>query len=245
MKDQQVDTVVPGDKWAFDESVTDAFDDMFARSIPGYEAMRAAVFSLGARFVQLNTDIVDLGAARGGALAPFVDKFGAHNRFHGVEVSSPMASSFRERFAGFIKTRVVHLHEADLRTFFPPVAASLTLAVMTLQFTPIEYRHAIMQHVFDTTLPGGAFILAEKVLGRDDATNRMLVETHHALKRANGYSDDAIERKRLALEGVLVPVTAAWNEELLERAGFAHVDCFWRSLNFAAWIAIKAGGARR
>ena len=42
-----------------------------------------------------------------------------------------------------------------------------------------------------------------------------------------------------SLEGVLVPVTASWNEELLAKAGFKQIDCFWRWMNFAGWIAIK------
>jgi tRNA (cmo5U34)-methyltransferase len=43
----------------------------------------------------------------------------------------------------------------------------------------------------------------------------------------------------LALEGVLVPVTAAWNEQLLKGAGFSQVECFWRWMNFAGWVAVK------
>ena len=36
-----------------------------------------------------------------------------------------------------------------------------------------------------------------------------------------------------------MPVTAAWNEELLRTAGFGVVECFWRYLNFAAWVAVR------
>ena len=43
----------------------------------------------------------------------------------------------------------------------------------------------------------------------------------------------------VALEGVLVPQTAAQNEALLDEAGFSQVDCFWRWMNFAGWIAIR------
>ena len=43
----------------------------------------------------------------------------------------------------------------------------------------------------------------------------------------------------VTLEGVLVPVTARWNEELLHEEGFRSVDCFWRHLNFAGWVAVK------
>ena len=55
----------------------------------------------------------------------------------------------------------------------------------------------------------------------------------------SGYNQESIERKRLSLEGVLVPVTAGWNEDILHSAGFLHIDCFWRWMNFAGWMAIK------
>jgi len=53
------------------------------------------------------------------------------------------------------------------------------------------------------------------------------------------YTTEQIERKRLALEGVLVPVTARWNEDLLRDAGFRQVECFWRWLNFAGWVGVR------
>ena len=67
----------------------------------------------------------------------------------------------------------------------------------------------------------------------------VLTRAHGDLKRTNGYSQEEVNRKRLSLEGVLVPVTAHWNEDLLRRAGFRDVECIWRCLNFAAWLAIK------
>ena len=56
----------------------------------------------------------------------------------------------------------------------------------------------------------------------------------------NGYSMNEVERKKLALEGVLVPLTAQINEQFLHNAGFVQVDAFWRNLNFCAWIAVKS-----
>ena len=46
----------------------------------------------------------------------------------------------------------------------------------------------------------------------------------------------AIDRKRISLEGVLVPVTAARNGDFLRDRD---VERFWRCLNLAAWFAIK------
>jgi len=228
-----------GKKWTFDEDVTNNFDQMLSRSIPSYDEMRRLCFEVGCKFVKPQTAIVDLGCSRGEALAPFVAKFGAFNQYVGVEVSPPMLAAARERFAGLISCGVAHVQELDLRTTYPPFLASLTLCVLTLQFTPIEHRQRIVRSLFNSTLPGGAAILVEKVMGSCCETNDLLNSLYWQVKEANGYSKDDVERKRLALEGVLVPVTAQWNEDLLTSAGFSYVECFWRTLNFAGWVAIK------
>lgn len=235
----QVDQTMPDGKWEFDKGVTDVFDDMLSRSIPQYEVMRKACFDLASAYVKPNTDIVDLGCSRGEAMAMLVDRFGAHNRFVGVEVSDPMLEAARERFEGLTRCGVMKLSRLDLRREYPAVRASMTLCVLTLQFTPIEYRHQILRRIYEHTNPGGAMILVEKVLGAEAETDELMVRTYLQMKQANGYSQDQIDRKRMALEGVLVPVTAKWNEDMLQAAGFSKVECFWRWMNFAGWLAVK------
>lgn len=234
-----VDRVKPGAAWDFNDEVTDAFDDMLRRSIPQYDVMRQLVFDLAVPFVKNKTAVIDLGCSRGEALAPFVDKFGIQIQAVGVEVSQPMLLAARTRFDGYIKAGCVVIQERDLRESFPNFNASVILSVLTLQFTPIEYRNRILRRAYDHLLPGGAFILVEKVSGAAAATDELLIKHYHALKESNGYGKDDIERKRLALEGVLVPLTATENHHRLKDAGFNSVECFWRYLNFAGWIALK------
>lgn len=229
----------PEGKWAFDGEVTACFDDMLARSIPQYDVMRETVARIALRHARPDTAIVDLGCSRGEALAPLVGALAGRNRFIGVEVSEPMLAAARERFADHIRFGAVEILALDLRSAFPECRASVVMSVLTLQFTPIEYRLEIVGRVFDALEPGGAFILVEKVLGSGPALNRLFVEEYLALKERNGYSREEIDRKRFSLEGVLVPVTAAWNEDMLRGCGFRAVDCFWRHLNFAGWIAVK------
>lgn len=235
----KTDHTLPLGKWTFDSDVTDVFDDMLRRSIPQYDVMRKAVFDVGRRFVQPLTEIVDLGCSRGEALAPYVELFGGQNRYVGVDVSEPMLTVARERFKALIDAGLVKILSLDLRQTYPAATASLTLAVLTVQFVPIEHRARLLAEVYKHSVPGGAFILVEKVLGGTAATDETLVDAYYAMKRENGYSQEEIDRKRLALEGVLVPVTAKWNEELLARAGFDQVECFWRWMNFAGWVAVK------
>ncbi len=226
-------------KWDFNKDVTDVFEDMLRRSIPQYEVMRKTVFEIATRYVKSKTAIIDLGCSRGDALQPLVDKYGAHNRFIGVEISQPMLEVVRERFRGYIDCGVVSIQDKDLRQQFPPEQASVILSVLTLQFTPIEYRLKIVRNAFNALVPGGALILVEKILGASADLDTLFVDLYYNMKRDNGYTQEEIDRKRLSLEGVLVPVTASWNEQLLRQSGFTEIDCFWRHLNFAGWVAVK------
>lgn len=230
---------MPAGKWEFDGEVAAVFDDMLERSIPQYPVMRQACFDLACRYARPKTDIVDLGCSRGEAMAALVDRFGAANRFVGIEVSPPMLAAARERFGGYIECGVVDIREHDLRRGYPPVRASVTLCVLTLQFVPIEYRQRVVRDIYQSTVPGGALILVEKVLGATAELDAAMVDLYYTMKRANGYSEEQIQRKRLALEGALVPLTSRMNEELLAGAGFRECDRFWRWMNFAGWIAVK------
>ena len=106
-------------------------------------------------------------------------------------------------------------------------------------FVPIEHRQRVVADARRALAPGGALVVVEKVLGADASIAEVMTGAYHEYKRSvGGYSAEDVERKRLALEGVLVPVTARWNEDMLRAEGFRHVDCFWRWMNFAAWIAV-------
>lgn len=237
------DETQPGEKWEFDAEVAKVFDDMLARSIPQYDVMREAVTDLAARFLttampaERTARVVDLGASRGESLAPLVDLYRGAVEYHAVEISEAMLAELRQRWSH----DEVAIHGTDLRNGYPqlPGAADVTLAVLTIQFTPIEHRQRILHEVFLNTRDGGGFIFVEKVLGHTAEIDELMKKLYYDLKGKNGYSPEQIERKRLSLEGVLVPVTARWNEELLRSAGFSKVDCFWRWQNFAGWLAIK------
>jgi tRNA (cmo5U34)-methyltransferase len=233
------DKVMPNGKWEFDQDVTAVFDNMLERSIPQYQVMREAVTDIANKYRTEKTVILDLGCSRGDALAPLIDKHGVHNRYIGVDVSEPMLDYCRQRFKGMIDCNVVDIKKFDLRNGVPPVSASVILSILTLQFTPIEYRLKIMRSIYDSLLPDGAFIFVEKVIGASSEIDSLMVDTYYKMKASNGYSQEEIQRKRMSLEGVLVPLTARWNEEMLALAGFRQVDCFWRWMNFCGWIAIK------
>ena len=230
------DTVNPnGKKWEFDEEVTKVFGDMLSRSIPNYDTMRELCFMVGRNFVRENGIVSDIGCSNGLASDKFVIAF-PNAKFYLSDVSEPMLDACRKKYEG--NENVVVLNH-DLRNGVPMKGNDLVIASLTLQFTPIEYRWNILQSIYDSLNPGGALIIVEKILGSNARIDNILVNEYYNIKRENGYSDELIQNKRKSLEGVLVPLTSDFNEHLLTMCGFKEIDCFWRCLNFCAWVAIK------
>src|SRR4051812_12871043 len=103
MMDSMRDEVEPGAKWEFDAGVTQVFEDMLERSIPQYGVMRDLVTQLATTIAPQapttrSSVVVDLGSSRGAALAPIVDRLGAHAQYHAAEVSMPMLETLRARW---------------------------------------------------------------------------------------------------------------------------------------------------
>lgn len=255
------DEIVPTGPWRFDGDVARVFDDMLARSIPQYEIMRRSVFDLGSLYVEPKTAIIDLGASRGEALAPFVDRFGAANCFVAAEISKPMLDALRDRFhtvrdfppvepgttmtldvaRSWDNLPMVDVREVDLRRAYPVSREqpSLVLSILTLMFVPTEHRQRVVDRTYESLIPGGAMIVVEKVLGAGSDLDDRFTGLYRDEKVRAGYSEVQIARKALALEGVLVPLTANANEKMLYDTGFRTVECFWRWMNFAGWVAVK------
>ncbi len=239
MTSESVDAVLPEGRWTFDSEVTSVFENMLARSIPDYSTMRSLVTTVATAFAALDASpvIVDLGCSRGTAIELLVDILGPSATFHGIDTSPAMLAAARQRFAG---TSNVSIEELDLRYGYPHPTATVTLAVLTLQFVPIEHRQRVVRDIYQHTAPGGALILVEKVLGATSGIDHTMVETYLKMKARNGYTTEQIDRKRTSLEGILVPLTAEWNESMLRESGFQSIDCFWRWMNFAGWVAVRS-----
>lgn len=231
------DTGYAPPKWAFDDEVTRVFEEMLWRSIPGYAVMRDLCAGIARRALRPRGTLVDLGCSRGGAIAAVLSKVDrAHEvRAIGAEISPPMVAAARARFDG---DPLVRIDEVDLRVDFPVVGdVDVVLAVLTLQFVPIEHRARVVRRAAEALSPGGAMVVVEKILGSTSWGDGLLVDDYYDFKRSNGYTQDDIDRKRLALEGVLVPLTAAANVDMLRSEGFRDVQQFWQHLNFAGWVA--------
>lgn len=229
------DNVKKQGKWEFDGEVANVFSDMLSRSIPNYDTMRLLCYRVGRNFIPDGGVVGDIGCSNGLAVKEFVENFPKAS-FYLNDISEPMLDACRGIYLGYDN---VYVSSKDLREGLPFDKANLVISCLTLQFTPIEYRQNILGNIYDSLERGGALVIVEKVLGNSAEIDNIFVDEYYNIKKDNGYTQELIAAKRKSLEGVLVPITAHFNEELLRIVGFKKIDCFWRCLNFAGWVAIK------
>ncbi len=223
--------------WSFsDPDVAKVFDKMLPLSIPDYHTMRWLTTSLAANVNSSEPVIADLGSSRGDAVAPLVEAF-PEGKFHLWEQSAPMCDVLHQRFSDH-KNVIVHREDLRIEPFVSNYF-DCVLSVLTIMFVPVEYRVILFKRIYDSIKPGGRFLLVEKTLQSSDLSHKEFTSEYYSMKSRNGYSDEQIERKRLSLEGVLVPMTFRANVSNLQDAGFKSVECYWKALHFTGWIAYK------
>jgi tRNA (cmo5U34)-methyltransferase len=109
----------------------------------------------------------------------------------------------------------------------------------TLQFIPKQKRAHLLNQIYESLVPGGGFILNEKVLSENELISETFIEMHHDFKQGHGYSKMEISKKRDALENVLIPLKLSKTMQLIRESGFTSVDIFFKWNNFAGLIALK------
>ncbi|MFV0276818.1 MAG: carboxy-S-adenosyl-L-methionine synthase CmoA [Parahaliea sp.] len=223
----------------FDDRVASVFPDMIQRSVPGYSTIIAMTGLLAGRYASPGSRLYDLGCSLGAStLAMRQNVRHSDCEIVGVDNSEAMLTRCRTVIDTDSHEVPVTLTCADLRD----VAiedASVVVLNFTLQFIPREARDAVIQRIGAGLRPGGIMVLSEKVSFEDPRLDALNIELHHNFKRANGYSDLEIARKRQALENVLRPETLARHRQRIAGAGFSSCDVWFQCFNFASLVALK------
>ncbi len=229
--------------FAFDERVAKVFDDMVSRSVPFYNEIQRIQSDLVMDFLPKQDGLVcDLGCSTGTTINvlsqhPLCPK---STRFIGYDNAESMLAKAREKLSSQIESGRASLVAADLNRLPPLPACDVVIVNWTLQFVrPID-REAVLKTIYDALKPGGVLLLSEKTLDNDPLLNRLYIDHYLQFKKSqSGYTDLENQRKREALENVLVPYRLDENYQLLARTGFARWSTFFQWFNFACLIAVK------
>lgn len=229
--------------FAFDEKVAKVFDNMVSRSVPFYNEVQRIQADLIMDFLPETGGIVcDLGCSTGTT----IDHLSQHpkcpesTRFIGYDNSESMLDKARDKLSTQINSGSVSLITADLSALPTLPDCDIIILNWTLQFVRPIGREALLKAIFKALKPGGIVLLSEKILVNDPVLNRLYIDHYLQFKTSQShYTDIENQRKREALENVLIPYRLDENYELLERAGFGRIGTYFQWFNFACLIAVK------
>lgn len=228
----------PGD-FVFDDRVVNVFPDMINRSVPGYAFIIPMIGLLARRYAQPDSRIYDLGCSLGAATLAMSRAVEARDvEIIAVDNSAEMIEGLKgilaEQDGGVpIKTLVEDIRSTAITD------ASIVVLNFTLQFVSLADRLRLMQGIAGGLRPDGILILSEKLCFKDPLEQERQTAWHHDFKRAQGYSELEIARKRDALENILQPETAAVHRARLIEAGFSEVYQWFQGFSFVSFVAIK------
>ncbi|MEZ5572192.1 MAG: carboxy-S-adenosyl-L-methionine synthase CmoA [Halioglobus sp.] len=225
--------------FTFDDSVARVFPDMIKRSVPGYATIVSMTGLLAGKYAIPDSALYDLGCSLGASTLAMRQNLKTPD-CHIVSVDN--SAAMLERCKSIIDTDThdtpVELVCADVQDVAIE-KASVVVLNFTLQFIPKALRDAVIARIYRGLLPGGIMVLSEKVMFEDPHLNELNIELHHQFKRANGYSEMEVARKRTALENVLLPETLRQHRSRIADAGFTSCDVWFQCFNFASLIALK------
>ena len=225
----------------FNRDVAQVFDDMVSRSVPFYREVTGMTCDWALAHYKPGSAIYDIGCSTGTTIEAMARVFSRNNiagRFVGIDNSDAMLEKAEDKLRPYLAEHEIVLRSEDAgRSLIK--GASMVVVNYTLQFLPVEERLNLLKRINQGMLSGGIFVLSEKVMPACPEFFGTITGAYERFKEASGYSRNEIERKKEALDNVLVPLTLSEQMTLLAKAGFTKFEPVLKWNNFATIVALK------
>jgi tRNA (cmo5U34)-methyltransferase len=229
-------SAVPGE-WRFDENVSKAFDSHVHKSVPFYDEIQRMVIELSEYFVRDHSMVYDLGSSTGTTLDLLSSAHGGKEDvlFIGFDLSKFMVKEARKK----VNRPNVRFHHKNIidAEFSPP--ANFVTSLFTMQFLTLAERRTLLTRINDGLIEGGGLLIVEKVSAEHSSFEDIWTELYWDFKRRQGLTPEQILEKANSIRGVLKPLTADENIDLLWQTGYSRVEVFFKWYNWAGFLAVK------
>lgn len=228
--------IAEGNQWSFDNHVAEQFDDHVKLSVPLYEEGHALICYLSDFFMRDDAVFYEIGCSTG-ALIRKIYKRHSHKRnvrFVGIE---PVDEMIKEAKSYRNFESIEYFNSSIEETTLEP--SNLIVSYYCLQFINPLKRIEVCKKIYDSLVPGGAFILFEKEMISNPKINKLITSSYMKFKIHNGFSPEEVLSKQFSLEGVMIPNTHLANRSMLSSVGFENVTSIMRYGEFNGYICIK------
>ncbi len=225
---------VSGLPFSFNQEVTEVFEDMIDRSVPGYNTTLRIIQQQAKNHCIDGSNVYDLGCSLGASTSSLLNALNGMSKVIAIDNSDSMIKSCIERFSEPIKVGQVNFLQEDISNS-EILDASIVVINFVLQFLSIKERVELMKKIYQGLVPGGILILSEKIHFDSKKRTEEISNIHHSFKAANGYSKLEISSKRDSLEGVLVTETESQHLNRAKELGFKDSTKLMSNLNFLTY----------
>lgn len=228
-----------GQQWSFDNHVAKQFDNHIKLSVPLYEEGHELICYLSDFFMSDNAVFYEIGCSTGALIRKIYDRHSHKKnvRFVGIE---PVAEMIEEAKKHENSNNIEYVNSPIEETKLEP--CNLIVSYYCLQFVKPFKRKEVCKKIYDSLLPGGAFILFEKEMIGDPKINKLITSSYLKFKIHNGFTPKEVLSKQFSLEGMMKPNTHSANVKMLFYAGFKNVASVMRCGEFNGYICIKCNG---
>jgi len=204
------------------------FRNHISVSIPSYDLLNDAIISISEYFKTPNHNIYDIGCSDGYLLSRIKHPEG---KKIGIDNSVNLLSKNADIDITFLNT--------DLNKGFDKYEnPCIIYSIFTLQFLDKSIRQQIVNQIYNSLSIGGAFIVAEKVYGIDSMSQYILNLSYFDFKRKS-FTEKEILDKEYSIRHQLKALTTEQNIEMLKKAGFNQIYCFYKMFHFEAYLCVK------
>ena len=229
----------------------EGFDNHIDKSIRGYKDLLDDVVSFSKYFVEDKSTVLDIGCSTGKLTKRILlENYKHKNRvsYEGVEYAKGFQEDLykrQEELWSLIDKQEDSLrsftvfHDKDVREMNLKYRNySFITSIFTLQFMPKHDRERLIKNIYDSLIPGGAFVFAEKVYSQNAHIQDMITFMYYDYKRKYFEDSDILDKEK-TLRHMLKPNTWPEINDFLTTAGFKNIQVFWRNHNFLGAIAVK------
>lgn len=217
----------------------EGFDNHISQSIRGYNDLIGDVINLSQYFVENDTYVYDIGCSTGKMLRAMIsqnEKIAPFAEYVGIEIEEDFFKFFENENGA----NNLEFLRKDVRDVSFMDSTSLVTSIFTLQFMPRQDRQDVIKQIYNSLIPGGAFIFAEKTIGNNPIIHEMRTFTYYDFKKQSFTYDDIMTKEK-KLRSMLKSNSRDELIEMCEIAGFNpnSIDSFWQNFAFTGFIAIK------
>ena len=222
-------------KFIFNDEVANVFDDMVSRSFPGYEFLVENIGVLAKKFYQPNTVIYDLGSSLCACSLSILKQL-ENNEVNicAVDSSEAMINICKKNICTE-QIKFIHSDILDINI----ENSSIVILNLTLQFIPVDKRRNLLKKFFSQLNEGGIIIITEKIKLDKESDDIFFKNFHDFFKQNNGYTQEEIDRKKIALSETMIIESEKIHENRFNDIGCLNFYKWFQCYNFISWILIK------